>query len=223
MTDNPKPRGRHTVILAHPDPGSFNAAIARTYCEAVRDYGQDAEVRDLYAMGFDPLLKNSERPDRCGTKLSPDVEADLEVLAGSDVIALVYPIWFGMPPAMLTGYIDRVVGAGVTPDQVQRRAAQGPLTAGHMFTITTSGTSEEWLHAQGQIQSLHELATLYLFRAFAMHSAGSIHIGGIVEGLDQSTAEKHLVDVRDKAQTMCQRIAVERFGALPPMSIYDGS
>jgi NAD(P)H dehydrogenase (quinone) len=223
MTDEPKPRGRHTVILAHPDPGSFNAAMARAYCDAVRDYGQAAEIRDLYAMGFDPLLKNSERPDRSGTKLSPDVEAELEVLAGSDVIALVYPIWFGMPPAMLTGYIDRVVGAGVTPDQVQRRAAQGPLTAGHMFTITTSGTSEEWLHAQGQIQSLHELATLYLFRAFSMHSAGSIHIGGIVEGLDHSIAETHLAQVREKAQTMCQRIAVERFGALPPMSIYDGS
>lgn len=54
-------------------------------------------------MGFDPLLKNEERPDRRGSSLSRDVRAELDALTGSDVIALVYPIWFGMPPAMLKG------------------------------------------------------------------------------------------------------------------------
>lgn len=116
-----------------------------------------------------------------------------------------------------------MVGAGVTPDEVRHRAAKGPLTAGHMFTITTSGTSEEWLHSQGQIQSLHELATLYLFRAFSMHSAGSIHLGGIVEGLPEKIASEHFAQVREKARKMCERIAVERYGAAPSISIYDGS
>ena len=223
MTEEAKKQGRHVVILAHPDPNSFNATVAQAYCDAVRDYGQEASIRDLYAMGFDPLLRNAERPDRAGTQLAADVRAELDALSGSDVIALVYPIWFGLPPAMLIGYIDRVVGAGVTPAQVQQRAAQGPLTAGHMFTVTTSGASEDWLHKQGQIQSLHELATSYLFRAFSMHSAGSLHIGAITEGMAQSAVDEHLSSVRERARAVCERIAVERYGAYPSPTIYDGS
>ena len=55
------------------------------------------------SQSVNPLLKNEERPDRRGSSLSRDVRAELDALTGSDVIALVYPIWFGMPPAMLKG------------------------------------------------------------------------------------------------------------------------
>ncbi len=223
MADIPKARGRHVVILAHPDTDSFNAAVARAYCEAIHECGQDATIRDLYAMGFDPLLKNEERPDRGAIEMASDVRAELEALSGADVVALVYPIWFGMPPAILKGYVDRVVGSGVTPLQVQHHQAQGPLTAGHMVSITTSGAPGEWLHEQGQMQSLRELATLYLFRAFAMHSADYLHIGGIVPDLPQAIIDGHLEDVREKARAICQRIAIERYGAAPPISTYDGS
>jgi len=223
MGDETNATGGHVVILAHPDPSSFNAAIARTYCDQVRECGQRALVRDLYAMAFDPLLKNAERADRRGMALAPDVRDELDALSGSDVIVLVYPVWFGMPPAMLIGYIDRVVGAGVTPQQVQQRAAQGPLTAGHMLTITTSGAPEAWLHEQGQVQSLRDLATRYLFRAFSMKSADYLHIGGIAEDLPRPAADQYLAQVRDKARVICERIAVERYGAAPPFSIFDGS
>lgn len=155
--------------------------------------------------------------------LAPDVRDELDALSGRDVIVLVYPVWFGMPPAMLVGYIDRVVGAGVTPQEVQARAAQGPLTAGHMLTITTSGASEAWLHKQGQVQSLRELATLYLFRAFSMKSADYLHLGDIVEDLPRPVVAGHLSKVREKARVICERIAVERYGAAPPLSVFDGS
>ncbi|MGB3928561.1 MAG: NAD(P)H-dependent oxidoreductase [Sphingobium sp.] len=223
MADSPKTRGRHVVILAHPDPGSFNATIARAYCEAVRECGQDVTIRDLYAMGFDPLLKNEERPDRGAIEIAPDVQAELAALSGADVVVLVYPIWFGMPPAILKGYVDRVVGSGVTPLQVQHREAQGPLTAGHMLSITTSGAPSEWLQEQGQIQSLRELATLYLFRAFAMHSTDYLHLGAITQGMAKDVMDGHLAEVRRTARKVCERLAVERYGALPPTSIYDGS
>jgi NAD(P)H dehydrogenase (quinone) len=216
-------KSEHVVILAHPDANSFNAAAAHAYCDAVRECGQNAQVRDLYAMGFDPLLKNDERPDRNGMRLASDVLAELDTLTGSDVIVFVYPIWFGMPPAMLKGYIDRVVGAGVTYHQVQQRSAQGPLTAGHMLTITTSGAPGAWLYEQGQVESLRNLATDYLFRAFSMKSADCLHIGGIVEDLPKPLADKHLSEVRQLACEICARIAAERYGAAPPPSIFDGS
>ena len=47
---------RHAVIVCHPDPSSFNHAIAHTYRDAVRATGQGVVLRDLYAIGFDPVL-----------------------------------------------------------------------------------------------------------------------------------------------------------------------
>jgi NAD(P)H dehydrogenase (quinone) len=166
MADVTKAHGRHVVILAHPDPTSFNAAVAHAYCETVRECGQEAILRDLYAMNFDPVLRNDERPDRHGCEIAADVLAELEVIKGCDVVAFIYPIWFGLPPAMMKGYVDRVIGAGATPHQVQDRAAQGPLTAGHMISITTSGARDAWLD--------DEISTLSSYRQYRRRPARTL-------------------------------------------------
>ncbi|PHP21592.1 hypothetical protein CG471_01065 [Sphingobium sp. IP1] len=223
MTDATKTHGRHVVVLAHPDPTSFNAAVAEAYCQAVRKSGQEVILRDLYAMNFNPILRNDERPDRPGFEIAPDVQAELAAIKGCDVVAFIYPIWFGLPPAMMKGYVDRVIGSGVTPHQVQDRAGQGPLTAGHMISITTSGARDAWLDEQGQMESLRQLSSRYLFRAFSMKSAHYLHIGSIVEGLTERFADQHLFDVQEKARTVCATVAAERYGAAAPPTIFDGS
>ena len=118
MADQPqdhKPAGRHIVILCHPGPDSFNHAIARTYCEAVGFYGQQAILRDLYAMDFDPVLKAAERPGPNHPHPYRDVADEIEIIRRSDVFVMIYPIWFGSAPAMLKGYVERVLGTGVVP------------------------------------------------------------------------------------------------------------
>lgn len=109
MSDTPAPS--HVVILCHPEAHSFNAAVAARYCAAVEDCGQKAIVRDLYAMRFDPVLRSEERPGTRGFFQSPHVAYEMSMLAEADVIVFVYPIWFGLPPAMLKGYVDRVLGS----------------------------------------------------------------------------------------------------------------
>jgi len=223
MADAAQRHGRHVVILAHPDPDSFNSAVARAYCDAVRACGQEAILRDLYAIKFDPVLRKEERPDRRGFKLAPDVRTELAAIEGCDVVAFIYPIWFGLPPAMLKGYVDRVIGAGVTPHQVQDRAGHGPLTAGHMITITTSGARDAWLDEQGQLDSLRQLSSHYLFRAFSMKSAHHLHIGSIVEGLPKRFVDEHLFDVGERARKVCASVAMELYGTAAPPSLSDGS
>ena len=214
---------RHAVVLAHPDPKSFNAAIATAYCEAVRQAGQEAVLRDLYRMGFDPVLKNEERPDRKGYRMSPDVRAERELLDGAQVFTLIFPIWFGMPPAMMTGYVDRVLGASVTARQIQEGSDTGLLGKGHLCTITTSGASEDWLDAQGQTQALRELSGTYLFRGFAMRSSETLHIGDVVEGATAAFIEANLDRVRRRARNICARVAQEIFGTPLPPETSDGS
>ena len=43
------------VVLAHPEPQSFNAAMFRTAVQTLREAGHSVATSDLYAMGFDPV------------------------------------------------------------------------------------------------------------------------------------------------------------------------
>ncbi len=201
---------RHVVILAHPDPQSFNATIAKTYCQTVRECGQQAIVRDLYAIGFDPVLKDSERPGTQGFALSNDVRDELATIDGGDVFTLVFPIWFGMPPAMMKGYIDRVLGAGVTYHEIEDRAGQGVLREKRMVSITTSGTREVWLDEQAQIEALKNVLSRYLFNAFGAKSVEHLQFGGISEGLSKRFIDQNLQDVKDRVRKICAMVAAER-------------
>lgn len=214
---------RHAVILAHPDPRSFNAAIAHAYCEAVQAAGQETILRDLYRIAFDPVLKNGERPDRKGFRLSPDVQAELDILSGCQLFVFIFPVWFGMPPAMMIGYIDRVLGAGVSLHQVQEKNGGGVLGKSHLCTITTSGASADWLNAQGQTDAVRVLSSSYLFRAFAMRSAETMHIGDVVEGVSPAFVEAALERVRKRASSLCARMAEELLGIPLPPDVGDGS
>lgn len=205
----PKPI-RHIIILAHPDPASFNAAIALHYAETVRAAGHEAMIRDLYALGFDPLLKNSERPGRSGFTISPDVRDELALIRDADVYVFVYPIWFGMPPAILTGYVDRVIGSGVTAREVQGRAGQGVLRGKDLLTISTSGASDIWLDEQGQIESLKDLMGRYLFNAFGVRRSHYMHFGHIIEGYDRNFADQVMYDVETRARDICTHISQVR-------------
>jgi NAD(P)H dehydrogenase (quinone) len=201
---------RHVVVLAHPNAHSFNALVADAYCEAVRAAGQDPIVRDLYAMGFDPVLKDSERPHEGGTTLSPDVRVEREAILGSDVFVFVYPIWFGMPPAILKGYVDRVLGAGVTPREMQSGTGTDLLRDKRLVSITSSGASKAWLNQQDQIESLRALFERYLAHGFGMKAYDDIHFGETIEGLSQDFIDPLLAKVQQLAQKVCAEVAADR-------------
>jgi putative NADPH-quinone reductase len=99
------------IVLAHPDPGSFNHAIARTSASALRRLGHAVVFHDLYAERFDPVLWSSAMP-RDAT-VAPEVQRHCDELANADGIVVVHPNWWGQPPAILKGWVDRVVRPGV--------------------------------------------------------------------------------------------------------------
>jgi NAD(P)H dehydrogenase (quinone) len=206
----PESQARHVVVLCHPDSDSFNASVAETYCRSAQECGHDAVLRDLYAMHFDPILRQDERPGRRPFLPSPDVEDELNMIQGGDVFVFVYPIWFGTPPAMLKGYVDRVLGAGVTARAVQDRAWHNLLGGKRLVSFTSSAAREPWLAEQGQSLSLQTVFDDYLARAFAMQPAEHIHFGGIVDGLPPRFVAEHLTMVRERARRICAVLTSER-------------
>ncbi|MBO4544880.1 MAG: NAD(P)H-dependent oxidoreductase [Verrucomicrobia bacterium] len=100
-----------SVILSHPNPASFNHAIARTVCEAVSGAGHTLFFHDLHAEGFDPIMPTEEL-DRTDC-LPPLVRQHTEELSAADGIVLIHPNWWSAPPAMIAGWRDRCIRAGL--------------------------------------------------------------------------------------------------------------
>lgn len=197
---------KHAVILCHPDPSSFNAAVAKTYCEAVRANFHEVILRDLYGLKFDPVLKANEQPSTLDFVPLADVATELEVVGKADVIVFIYPIWFGTPPAMLKGYVERVLGAGFG-HRLMREVGVGSVAAGkHLVSITTSGNSSQWLDSQGATASLHNVFDNYLANAFSMVSHTHLHLSGIVEDMDDLAIRRELYRVTEFADATCAKL-----------------
>lgn len=133
------------VILAHPKATSLNHAIAGEACAALAESGHEVIFHDLCAEGFDPLLPGEEFPR--GAKLPEDVRRHCEELAAADGIVVVHPNWWGMPPAVLTGWVDRVVRVDVAYRFVGEDGGEGVpeglLKARRALVLNTSDTDTE--------------------------------------------------------------------------------
>ncbi len=99
-----------SVILAHPDPRSFNHAIADAAVSELIANGHNVLFHDLYAEGFDPVIPAGEIPP--GARVSADVERHCREISAAEGIIIVHPNWWGQPPAILKGWVDRVLRAG---------------------------------------------------------------------------------------------------------------
>ncbi len=100
-----------SVILAHPDKGSFNHAIANTAVQVLRENSHDVIFHDLYNEQFDPVLNVEEIPR--DASLSPEIQKHCEEISTADGIIIIHPNWWGQPPAILKGWVDRVIRPGV--------------------------------------------------------------------------------------------------------------
>lgn len=132
------------VILGHPERGSFNHAIANTVVRALENSGHEVIHHDLQAEGFDPILPGEEIT-RDGL-MDTAVMAHCDELATTDGIVIVHPNWWGQPPAVLKGWIDRAFRPGVAYEFEEGDSGEGIpiglLKAEAAVVFNTSNTPE---------------------------------------------------------------------------------
>jgi putative NADPH-quinone reductase len=100
-----------SLILGHPRQESFCHAIAETAATILTDNGHSVLFHDLYAEGFDPLVRAEESLTRVSQ--DPLVEQHCTEIGRAEGLVVVHPNWWGQPPAILKGWVDRVVRPGV--------------------------------------------------------------------------------------------------------------
>lgn len=113
MGETPNRRGA-MLLLAHPDERSLNHAVAETAAEAVRAAGVELFFHDLYAEGFEAVLSKEEMLRRFS--FDEAVQRYAGELRRAQLLIVVHPDWWGQPPAVLKGWLDRVLRPGVAYD-----------------------------------------------------------------------------------------------------------
>lgn len=96
-----------SVILGHPYKHSLNAAIAEIIVKTLKSSGHDVRFHDLCREHFDPAVPKEELVS--GTTRDPLVRLHQEEIHSADGIIIVHPNWWGQPPAVLKGWVDRVL------------------------------------------------------------------------------------------------------------------
>jgi putative NADPH-quinone reductase len=129
-----------SIILAHPCPGSFNHAIAATAAETLGKLGHRVIQHDLYQEQFAPLLAEAEIAR--DARLDEAVAQHCREIGAADGIIIVHPNWWAMPPAIIKGWLDRVLRPEVAYRFVAGQS-QGLLKARMALVFNTSNTPLE--------------------------------------------------------------------------------
>lgn len=143
------------IVHAHPESKSFNGALRDLAVSVLGEKGFTVGVSDLYAMNFkahagrDDFLEVADAASfnylaeeahaAAGGGFSEDIRREQEKLTAADLLILQFPLWWFSVPAILKGWIDRVVAAGVLYDR-ERRYSNGVFQGKRaMLSITMGG------------------------------------------------------------------------------------
>jgi NAD(P)H dehydrogenase (quinone) len=132
------------IILGHPDKNSFNHAIAQICKVRLRENGHSAIFHDLYEEGFNPIISKIEIPK--GGQIDSVIKEHCDDLINCDGIIIIHPNWWGQPPAIMKGWIDRILRPGVAYEFLDGDTGEGIpiglIKAKVGLVFNTSNTSE---------------------------------------------------------------------------------
>lgn len=153
------------IVHAHPEPKSFTAALRDQAVETLQAQGHRVQVSDLYAMNWNPVARAEdfgvrENPEylvyaleqrrNCKEQtLAGDIRQELDKLLWADLLILNFPIYWFSTPAILKGWIDRVLVSGVCYGG-KRFYDQGGLRGKKALVTVTLG-GREHMFGEGAI------------------------------------------------------------------------
>jgi putative NADPH-quinone reductase len=158
------------LVLAHPEPRSFNGTLFRQAQKLLAGAGHEIKTSELYEMQFSPVsgrnnftsVKDPAYFKQQAEELfaievggfAPDIEQELKKIEWCDLMIWQFPLWWFGLPAILKGWADRVLAMGRTygAGRIYERGVFGGKRA--LLSLTT-WSSEEWFQKGGFHGDIH--------------------------------------------------------------------
>lgn len=128
------------IIYTHPHKKSLNGAFLESTLNGLKLNNQvdKIELLDLYSENFNPILIFNEDKKRRDMHIDPELTKYRDQITIADKIIFIYPIWWGRPPAMLMGYIDKMFALNFAYKHVKGKIMpKGLLTGKKVICIST--------------------------------------------------------------------------------------
>ena len=103
------------MVTAHPCADSFTLAVAEAARTGLESAGHAVTTLDLYALDFRPAMSRDDLAAYRAEQPPPDplVRTHGELVSAAEVLVFVYPTWWSGLPAVLKGWLERVLVPGV--------------------------------------------------------------------------------------------------------------
>jgi putative NADPH-quinone reductase len=145
---------RALLVHAHPRAESYGAALRDAAARGLAAGGHEVDVLDLHVDGFEPRLSRAEWADHrtAGAARAADVQDHGARLQAASALVLVYPTWWGGPPAILKGWFERVWVEGVAYTLPPGAARVRPLLRNlrRLVVVTTHGSPKRINVVEGE-------------------------------------------------------------------------
>lgn len=187
---------KHLIISAHPNPQSFNRALVEEVIKATRQAGVETVVRDLYTLDFNPVLSWRELNASMEGIVPAEIKFEQKLITEADLITFIYPLWWMGFPAILKGYLDRVLSYGFAY-QNENNISVGLLGNKKIQQFITMGNSIEKYQQLGFDKALKSCLVDGLFNFCGITDIqhdifGNIHL------LDETDRQTILISIFEK-------------------------
>jgi NAD(P)H dehydrogenase (quinone) len=190
---------RILVIFAHPSQQSYNTSILHKVVEGLGEKGHDIQIDDLYAQNFDPAMTEAELYG----KSTPDsILREQEKVVWADILFFIFPIWWWSPPAILKGWLERVLCLDFAFRYDIKRGGYAGMLQDRKAVIISTGSSDPTGYPVAWQTDSH---TSYVGDILAVSGVAVIkHMSlyNIHQYQSRSELEQHVSDIYDLARNL---------------------
>lgn len=178
---------KHLVIFSDPNYDSFVRSVYDTVVDFLsEERGHDVFMRDLYAMGFKPVLDLADFESFKQGLIPDDIRAEQRAIMAADVITFISPLWWGGMPAMLKGYIERVFTYGFAYEIGEDFLNPiGLLKNKKVLLLTTIGGPDELYKQKGMYEAIGKTWDWAIFEFCGMNVLGHLYFPDTHHASDQ--------------------------------------
>ena len=139
------------VLDGHPEPDGLCAELGAAYVAAAREHTNVRTIA-LRTLRFDPSL----RREHAHQPLEPDLVESAEALLAARHVTWIFPCWWSATPALVKGFVDRVLTAGFAFRYRGRHQQPERLLAGRSGRVISSMDSPGFWYHLVQGRPLHK-------------------------------------------------------------------
>lgn len=154
---------KHLIVYAHPKEDSFNHAILERTIKTLEAKGESVVVRDLYALGFNPVLSANDMKELGLGNIPQDIATEQGYITDADAITVLYPIWWTSMPAILKGYFDRIFTYGFAYKYTQDGNIEGLLSDKKALLFSTHGAPNAYYDSVGMTEAFKNTSDVGIF------------------------------------------------------------